>query len=129
MTPSEQKAFLAKAQRAKYRKESKALLFADFLRLCSPGQRKPRRLLAARGCSFPVSMGWDESPVRCVAASAGSCHFHDGNQKGEPKHKKMLKMQVAPNMLLKTSGRKTTNSVNANMSMKTGGLYVLPICC
>jgi hypothetical protein len=128
MTPSEQKTFHAEARRRKDRKENKPHLFAEALRPPPAGHRRPWSHLAARGCSFAAFMGWDSSPGRCLAASAAGCHFHDGNQKGEATHKKMLKMQVAPNMLLKTKGRKTANPVLANMFMKTGGLPISPIC-
>jgi hypothetical protein len=39
----------------------------------------------------------------------------------------MLKMQIAPNMLLKTKGSKKKNLVLANMLMKTSSLAFLPI--
>jgi len=52
----------------------------------------------------------------------------DEDQKRDAAQKKMLKMQIAPNILLKTKGRETTNCVKANMSMKTSTLSVLPIC-
>jgi hypothetical protein len=56
------------------------------------------------------------------------CLFSDERQGREQKTKRMLKMQIAPNMLLKTNGRKRKNSFLANMFMKTNSLLVSAIC-
>jgi hypothetical protein len=53
--------------------------------------------------------------------------FPDGDQEVEYAHKKMLKMQVDPIMLLKAKDRKTGNLALANMFMKTSCLRVLPV--
>jgi hypothetical protein len=127
MTPSEQKTFHARGPRRRDGEEDKALGFTGLLRPCPARQRKPRRPLAARACSFAASIAWDGQRSRGLAGTASGIDFHDGNQKGEATDKKMLKMQVAPNMLLKTKGSKKTNCVTANMFMKTSSLPVLPI--
>jgi hypothetical protein len=86
-------------------------------------QARDGMLWLVRG-QLTLWMGRDGLPARRPAASAMRRHFHDGNQKGEPTHKKMLKMKVDPNMLLKTNGREVTNCVNASILMKTSSLQV-----
>jgi hypothetical protein len=72
--------------------------------------------------------GWGGLRIRMTSATAGAGHFRDGNQRDIRADKKMLKKRVAPNMLLKTKGRETANSVLANMFLKTNSLSHLPIC-
>jgi arginine/lysine/ornithine decarboxylase len=80
-------------------------------------------LLLGRG-QLTLCMGWNGLPAQRLTASVMLGHFHDANQKGKPANKKMLKMKVAPNMLLKTKGSETTNPVLANMFMKAGSLQI-----
>jgi len=77
---------------------------------------------------FAASVGWGTLATRGRTTSQAQGRFHDEDQKGEDTHKKMLKMQVAPNMLLKAKGRETRNFGFANMFMKTRGLRFFPIC-
>jgi hypothetical protein len=98
-----------------------------FLRaLCGFAPLRERLVLtpgSLRGFNRP---GWAISSGlnRCAAERS----FSDESQSGERATKRMLKMQVAPNMLLKTNGRDTKIRGLANMLMKTNGLLFLPIC-
>jgi hypothetical protein len=74
-----------------------------------------------------TSIGWDRLRVGGWTASRTDCRFRDGDQDGEAAHKKMLKMQVAPNMLLKIKGRENTKFGLANIFLKTSRLSALPI--
>jgi hypothetical protein len=49
-------------------------------------------------------MSRDGPRARGLTGTGAGCSFHDGNQKGEAAHKKMLKMKVAPKILLKIKG-------------------------
>jgi hypothetical protein len=97
------------------------LALSATLRLCVTGFCAPRDHLAA-------SIGGRRSRAGDGAGSPAQGRFHDGNQQGGATHKKMLKMQVDPIMLLKAKDRKTGNLALASMLVKTSGLRVLPVC-
>jgi hypothetical protein len=90
-------------------------------------------------CGFaplPEMLFPHQGSLQSLIAGGGSCALqHVRRTSNLPinvnrdawKQKKMLKMQVAPNMLLKTKGCETTKCVIANMFIKTGCLRVLPI--
>jgi hypothetical protein len=84
-----------------------------------------------RPCSlrdhFATAIGRHRLRVGGWTASRTDCRFRDGDQDGEAAHKKMLRMQVAPNMLLKTKRREKAKPVLANMFVKTSRLSALPI--
>jgi hypothetical protein len=78
-----------------------------------------------------LSRGFDGMRRRASSGldeAHGDHPFSEEDQIRQEPTKKMLKMQVAPNMLLKTKGSKTENFGLANMFMKTSSLYVFPIC-
>jgi hypothetical protein len=86
------------------------------------------RLLLARGSFRDFTWLGRTTPSR-LDRRATQLLFSDKRQRGEQATKKMLKMQIAPNILLKTKERETENLVLANMFMKASRLRVLPISC
>jgi hypothetical protein len=88
--------------------------FSSFAPLTGRLSAHPEMFPGLDGTGWPASSGLDRG--------RGDCQFSEEDQIQERPTKKMLKTQIAPNILLKTKGRKTENFGLSNIFMKTSSL-------